>query len=754
MSANVRSPQRRRLLKAGGTLIVSLAIPGTVIESFAQATQAAKPLAPDQLDTWIAIKADGAVTCFFGKMDMGQGVDVAIAQIVAEELDVAFKRVSVVMGDTAFTCNQGGASGSTAVQLGGIALRNAAAEARRVLVEKAAQKFGVAVDRLSVTDGVVSDGAHKASYGELLGGQHFNVQLEWNKLFGNPLAVKGKAQPKDPSQYKIVGQSFERFDVPGKVFGTTAYVTDVKVPGMLHGRTIRPPQAGATIASVDESSIRSIPGARIVREKEFIGVVAETEWDAIRAAQALKVSWSAPQAPFPPMGEIYAHIRNASVTKREAPVDVGDVERALQAAARTFAAEYEWPFQSHSSMGPACAVADIRASGVSTVWTGSQKPHHVQMGTARLCGVPIDRLRAIWVPGPGSYGRNDAGDCAHDAALMSKLTGKPVRLQYMRYEGTGWDPKSPACVFRGRAGIDANGNVVAYDFHAKGFSRQDMVQTEANPAHCLAGMNTGVALAPNPIFGVPSESYGFMHKRLWWETIPPLLERSSPLRTAHLRDPVGMEIHFASEQFIDELAYATGRDPVEFRLGHLREMRHRAAVKVAAAKAGWEPRTAPRKRAKGDILYGQGIGFVTRNGTIVAIVADVEVNRKTGRVWVARYSVAHDCGLIVNPRGLELTLEGNLMQATSRTLYEQVQFAPDKVTSVDWTGYPIAEIADTPGEVRIALIDRPHERPTGAGEATMRCVSSALANAIYDATGIRYRRAPLTAERILAGLKT
>jgi CO/xanthine dehydrogenase Mo-binding subunit len=266
-------------------------------------------------------------------------------------------------------------------------------------------------------------------------------------------------------------------------------------------------------------------------------------------------------------------------------------------------------------------------------------------------------------------------------------------------------------------------------------------------------MNTGLALAPNLIFGTPSESYGFAHKRLWWETIPPLLDRSSPLRTAHLRDPVGMEIHFASEQFIDELAYATGRDPVEFRLAHLTQMRHRAAVKVAAAKAGWELRTAARKRARGDILYGQGIGFVTRNGTIVSVVADVEVNRKTGRVWAARYTVAHDCGLVVNPRGLELTLEGNLVQATSRTLYEEVQFERDKVTSVDWAGYPIVEMADTPGEVRFALINRPEERPTGAGEATMRCVSSALANAIYDATGVRYRRAPLTPERILAGLK-
>jgi CO/xanthine dehydrogenase Mo-binding subunit len=747
------SLSRRQFLKTGGSLVVSLAIPAAVLDATAQQTQAAKPLAPDQLDTWIAIKADGNVTCFFGKMDMGQGVDVAVAQMVAEELDVDFKRISVVMGDTAFTCNQGGASGSTAIQFGGIALRNAAAEARRVLVEKAAQQWNVSTDRLSVTDGVVSDGTRKVSFGELLGGKHFNVQLEWNKLFGNPLAVKGKAQPKKPSEYKIVGLSVDRSDVPGKVYGTREYATDIRVPGMLHARMIRPPQAGSTIATIDESSIRDIPGARVVREKEFLGVVANTEWDAIRAAQALKVSWTPIKAPFPSMDEIYTHIRRGSVTKREAPVDQGNVEEALKRAHRVIEAEYEWPFQSHSSMGPACAVADIRTSGISTVWTGSQKPHHVQMGTARLCGIPIDRMRAIWVPGPGSYGRNDAGDCAHEAALLSKLTGRPVRLQYMRYEGTGWDPKSPACVFRARAGIDTNGNVIAYDFHAKGFSRQDMVQTEADPAHCLAGMNTGVALKPNLIFGVPSESYGFNAKRLWWETIPPLLDRSSPLRTAHLRDPVGMEIHFASEQFLDEMAYATGTDPVAFRLKHLTQLRHIAAVKVAAARAGWEARTAPRKRLTGDTYSGQGIGFITRNGTIVSVVADVEVNRKTGRVWVKKYTVAHDCGLVVNPHGLELCLEGNLMQATSRLLYEEVQFERDKVTSVDWAGYPICEMQDTPGAVEIAIIDRPEAPPTGAGEATMRCVSSAVANAIYDATGVRFRRAPLTPERIRAGLK-
>ena len=460
---------RRSLFKGSGALVVSFAIPGGLAE--AEIGSAVKPpLAPDQLDSWLAIKTDGDVVAYFGKMDMGQGVDVAIAQIVSEELDVPLERVGVVMGDTAWTVNQGGASGSTGVQKGGIALRNAAAETRRVLFEMAAQRLGVPAGRLEVTDGIVSvsnDPARKVSYGELIGGRYFDLPMKWNGKLGNDLVAEGQAKPKPPAAYKIVGQSPPRFDVPAKVFGALDYVTDIKVPGMLHGRMLRPPVAGAVPIAVDEGSVRDIPGVRVVHEKGFLGVVAEREWDAVQAAERLKVTWSEAPSPFPEMAALYDHIRAAPVVKREVPVANGEIDLAFAGAARVVEAEYQWPFQSHASMGPACAVVDARLDG-ATLWTGSQKPHFARDGVARALGLPQDKVHGIWVPGPGSYGRNDAGDAGIDAALLSKAVRRPVRVQGMRYEGHGWDPKGPASIHRARAAVDLDGAVVGYVFESKG----------------------------------------------------------------------------------------------------------------------------------------------------------------------------------------------------------------------------------------------------------------------------------------------
>src|SRR5437879_3761504 len=411
---------RRDLLKAGGALVVSFAIPGAARRAFGQAAAAAKPLLlPDELDSWIAVTPDGSVTAFFGKMDMGQGVDVAIAQIVADELDVAFDRVSVVMGDTAFTCNQGGASGSTGVQRGGLTLRHAAAEARRLLLERASAKLGVPADRLVVRDGVVSvagDAQRRVSYADLIGGRYFHHKLEWNKQYGNPLLAKGQAAVKNASEYRVVGRSIPQKIVAEKVYGRLQYVTEVKVEGMLHARVLRPPSAGCGPTALDASSIDGIPGARVVQGQDVVAVVAQSERDAVRAARELKVTWAPPCTPFPEMAKLHDHIRQAKSIGGQVPIDKGDVEAALKSAHRIVEAEYEWPFQSHASMGPACAVADVRADGV-TVWTGSQKPHFVQTGVARLLDVPPEKVRAIWVAGPGPYGRNDARAPAPTGAL-------------------------------------------------------------------------------------------------------------------------------------------------------------------------------------------------------------------------------------------------------------------------------------------------------------------------------------------------
>ena len=741
---------RRDLLKGAGALVVSFTLPGAIPSALGQSEKPA--LLPDELDSWIAVQADGRVTAFFGKMDMGQGVDVAIGQIVAEELDVAFERVTVVMGDTAFTCNQGGASGSTGVQRGGATLRFAAAEARRLLLARAADKLGVPVDQLRVRNGVVFDTAEPqktVGYGALIGGQHFHHKLEWNKQYGNPLLAKGQATPKDPSEYKVVGRSIPQAVIKDKVHGRLTYVTDVKVDGMLHARVLRPPTAGCGPLAVDEASIAGIP-ARVVREKELIAVIAEREWDAVRAARARKVSWTPPCTPFPAMESLHDHIRQAKGIGAQTPVDRGDVTAALASAHRVVEAEYEWPLQSHASMGPACAVADVRADR-ATLWTGSQKPHYGRAGIAKLVGLPPEKVRAIWVPGPGSYGRNDAGDAAHDAALLSKLTGRPVRVQYMRPDGTAWDPKGPAAVYRGRAGLDAQGTVVAYDFFGKGFTRQDVATTEQDPKDTLAGQLTGYAPKPTILFQVPSETYDFANKRCGWECIAPLLDRVSPLRTGHLRDPLGPETHFASESFIDEIAHAAGEDPVAFRLKYVKDPRHAAVIKAAADKARWTGQPNPR-RGQGPVMTGRGFSYTERNGTVVAVVADVEVDRRTGRVWARRFTVAHDCGLIVNPKGLELVIEGNVVQAVSRTLFEEVRFDRDQVLSVDWATYPILEMQDAPEQIDIVLLNRPDLPAAGAGEPSTRTVPAAIANAIFDATGVRLRRVPLTPERVKVAL--
>jgi CO/xanthine dehydrogenase Mo-binding subunit len=749
---------RRSVLLGGGALVVSVgaAVSLETVLSIGKAyAQGAKPpLTPDQLSSYIAVNADGSVAAYFGKMDMGHGLHVAIGQIVAEELDVPFKSVKVIMADTAVTVNQGGASGSTGIQLGGKQMRMAAAEARRVMVEMAAGLLSVPADKLTVNDGVVSAGDDKSkriSYAEMLGGKYFNVQLDWNKKMGNDLYAPGKAQPKKPSEHKIVGQPIKREDVAPRVFCQEDYCTDVKLPGMVHGRMIRPAVAGSVPVKVDEASVKDIPGAKVVWDKGFLGVVADKEWDAIQAANKLKVEWSQAQPPFPEQASLYDHIRETEPRKRQVEKENGNVDEAFKAAAKVIEAEYEWPFQSHASMGPACALVEIKDGNV-TCWSGSQKTHFVQEGLALTLGVPLDKVHVIWAMGPGSYGRNDADDCAGDAAVLAKAVGKPVRLQYMRDQGTGWDPKGPASIHKARAALDAQGKVIAYEFNSKGFSRVDVNTNGGKPHDTLTGQTLGVALKSGDGFGVPAESYAFDNKQLSWETIPPLLDRSSPLRSAHLRDPVGPQIHFASESFIDEVAAAVNADPIEFRLRHIKEPRDVAVIKAAAEKAKWDTRPSPRRGLSGNKVSGRGIAYAQRNGTRVAVIAEVDIDRSTGKIWARKFTVAHDCGQIINPDGLVKCIEGNIVQGVSRTLWEEVTFDRKTVTSVDWISYPILDITETPGEVDVVLINHPELPPTGAGEPSIRPVAAAIANAIFDATGVRIRRVPFSPERVKAAL--
>ena len=752
------SLSRRSVLLGGGSLVVSIGAGvtlDTVLSIHRACAQGYKPpLVPDQLSSYIAVNADGSVSAYFGKMDMGHGLHVAIGQIVAEELDVPFKSVRVLMGDTATSVNQGGASGSTGIQLGGKQMRMAAAEARRVLVEMAAEALSTPADRLKVNDGVVSaadDTAKHVSYAQMIGGQYFNVQLNWNKEYGNALYAPGKAQPKPPSEHKIVGQPIKREDVAPKVFCQEDFCTDVKLPGMVHGRMIRPPVAGSVPVKVDERAIKDIPGAKVVWDNAFLGVVADKEWDVIRAAEKLEVEWSVQQPPFPEQASLYDHIRKATVRKRVVEQQNGDVDEAFRSAAKVIEAEYEWPFQSHASMGPACAVVEINDGHVSC-WSGTQKSHFVQNGLAATLEVPLDKVHVIFKAGPGSYGRNDADDCAMDAAVLARAVGRPVRLQYMRDQGTGWDPKGPASTHKARAGLNASGELIAYEFTSKAFSRVDVDTNGGKPQDTLAGQTLGVALKSGDGFGVPAESYAVANKRLSWETISPLLDRASPLRSSHLRDPVGPQIHFASESFIDEVAAAVNADPIEFRLRHIKEPRDVAVIKSAAEKAKWDARPSPRRDQTGIKVSGRGIAYAQRNGTRIAIIAEVDIDRSTGKIFARKFTVAHDCGQIINPDGLVKCIEGNIVQGVSRTLWEEVTFDRKAVTSVDWITYPILDITETPGQVDVVLINHPEIPASGAGEPSIRPVAAAIANAIFDATGVRIRRVPFSPERVKAAL--
>jgi len=758
--------QRRTVLKGAGALVVSVALPKSVTTALAadaSNTAILRPLSPGQLDTYLSIAEDGVVTAFFGKMDMGQGVDISIAQIVADELDVEHERVRVVMGDTALTVNQGGASGSSGIERGGVPLRNAAAEARRILTELGAEHLGVSPDRVATEDGAVylrSDPGRSVGYEALIGGQHFDVTLSWNGRYGNALNATGLAEPKSPADYKVVGQPFRRRDLPEIVLGTREYIVDVKVPGMLHGRVIRPPAAGSVPLAVNEDSVSAIPGVQIVREGDYLSIVAAREWDAIRAAQQLEVDWSDSPASFPEMSDLYEYIRTAPVVRESAgggraadvPPDVEGFETALAQAEYVLEGEYEFPFQSHASMAPACAVCDVHDDS-ATLWTGSQKPHYAAQGVARLLGLPTENVRGIWVLGPGSYGRNDAGDCAMDAALMSRAVGRPVRVQGMRHEGHAWDPKAPASIHHVRAGLDRDGDVIAYSFRSKGFSAGDTESNESNPSHTYAGMLTGWPNASVQRFSTPGDRYEFPNKLRYWQTIAPLMETASPLRTAHLRDPLGPQMHFASESFMDEMALAARADPVEFRLRYLSEGRDADVLKAAAERYDWQPRPAgPQAGPRDGVLTGRGVAYTRRNSSVVAVIAEVDVNVATGRVWPRKFVVASDQGIVVNPLWLRRTLEGNVIHATSRALYEEVRFSKDRVTSVDWLSYPILEMNDAPEEIEIVIVDRPELPPYGAGEPSTRTITPAIANAIFDATGARLRRAPFTPERVLDAL--
>ncbi len=734
---------RREFITGSGVLIVGFSLVGPMPAARAQAVGApVKALATDEVDAFLAIGKDGIVTVYTGKVDLGTGVGTALPQIVAEELDVPFERIRLIEGDTALTPDQGITWGSLTIQVAGVQLRQAAATARKALLDMAAQRIGVPASDLEVTDGSVhakSDATKNVSYGQLIGDAEFHLKVE-------------KSAPlKDPARYTIVGTSVPRRDIPAKVTGQFTFMHDFRVLGMMHGRVVRPPAIGATLLSVDESSVSDIKGlVKVVRIGNFLGVVAETEWAAIKAAQKLQVTWSTWEG-LPEMTMLFDHVRQTPIVKDEVTQDIGDATAALAGAAKRLAATYEFAIHLHGSIGPSCAIAYFR-NGRLTAWSSTQAPHWMQRELATMLGITPDDIRVVYVEGAGCYGRNGQEDALADAAVLSREVGRPVRVQWMRHDEHGWEPKGPPTLVDISGGLDAAGNIVAWlsEFRIPRIT----AITDGVPllAATLAGLpGKKDAINPGNIFQDSAVGYAFPNAHVVVHRL-----ETTPFRPSWIRSPGRMQNTYANEVFMDELAAAAGADSVEFRLRHLKDPRGGAVLRAAAARAGWIPRPAPRPGA-GAVSSGSGRGVAyvkyENTRTYVVAVAEVEADRQSGQVRVTRVVVAHDCGLIINPDGVRAQIEGGVIQTVSRTLKEELKWDRSHVTSVDWATYPILTFPEVP-KVEIELINRPTEPPWGVGEPAAAVIPCAISNAVYDAIGVRLRTIPFTPERVKAASRS
>jgi nicotinate dehydrogenase subunit B len=699
----------------------------------------------DGPDIFIAIGTDGGVVAFNGHVDLGTGIGTALAQIVAEELDVPLDRVSLVLGHTAQVPDQGPTIASETIQVTAVPLRLAAATARHFLLRRAAERLGVPPDGLTLEDGTIRGPGDNAQlgFGELIVGHSFRVALD------------AAAALKPSSAYRLVGQPVPRRDIPAKATGSFVYVHDVRVAGMLHGRVVCPPYAGrdsgdfvgTSLIAVDESSIADVPGVvAVVVIGDFVGVVAEREEQAVQAAQRLKISWRA-HPDLPDLDRPQTALRTRPSTPRVLH-ESGDVDAAIAGAATGMNRSYAWPYQMHASIGPSCAVADYRAEGL-VVWSGTQNPLALARDLALLLDLPESRIEVVRHEAAGCYGRNCADDVSADAALLSRACGRPVRVQLSREQEHAWEPKGAAQVMDVAGGLDASGHVVGYDFTTR---------YPSNGAPTLALLLTGI-VAPVPLVlqmgdrtAVPPYAYDTM--RVTVHDMAPIV------RASWLRGVSALPNSFAHESWIDECAIQAGVDPIAYRLRYLRDARAAELVQAVAERAKWVPHTAPFSHGgDGDVLYGRGFAYAVYvhgkfPGTAAAWsawVADVAVNRQTGEVAVTKVIVGQDTGQMINPDGVRHQIHGNVIQSTSRALTEQVRFDRTEVVSREWGGYPILTFPEIP-VIDVVLMPRPNDPPLGAGESASVPSAAAIANAIFDATGVRMREPPFTPERMKAAL--
>ncbi len=695
-------------------------------------------------ETFIKITADGAITAYNGHVDLGTGIRTALGQVVAEELDVSFARVIVVLGDTSQAPNQGATIASETIQITAVPLRKAAAQARQFLFARAAEHLDLAGEELSVEDGLIHGKDNRSvSYGELIADDTIRLEL------ADEVAVKAV------NSYSIVGQSVPRVDLPAKATGELVYVHDVRVPGMLHGRVVRPPYAGVdsgafvgtSLVSVDEASVRDIAGlVAVVRIGDFVGVVAEREENAIKAAQRLKLSWK-PVPTLPDLADLETALRANPSTPRIL-IDKGDVEAALAGAAKPFQRTYTWPYQMHGSIGPSCAVADYQ-DGAVRVWSGTQNPHLLRTDLAKLTDRPEASIEVIRLEAAGCYGRNCADDVTADAVLLSRAVGRPVRVQLTREQEHVWEPKGTAQLIDIKGGLNADGSVAGYDLATR---------YPSNAAPTLALLLTG-KIAPQADVSQMGDRtaippYDYDHMRVVAHDMPPIV------RAAWLRGVSALPNTFAHESYIDELADEAGVDPIEYRLRYLKDQRAVDLVNAVAERAGWQKRPVrQQKTAEHDIVRGRGFAYALYvhskfpgyGAAWSAWIADVAVNTATGDVSVTRVVAGQDSGLMINPDGVRHQIHGNVIQSTSRALMEEVSFDRGTVVAREWGAYPIIQFPDIP-KIDVLMLPRQDQPPLGVGESASVPSAAAIANAIFDATGVWFRELPFTPERILRGL--
>jgi nicotinate dehydrogenase subunit B len=755
---------RRDFLKTSGALIVGFSASYSVLHAQGGGPSPGSP-SLDQIDSWIAIAADGSVSAYSGKEELGQGISTAQTQLVAEELCVPMQRVKLIYCDTAMTPDQAHTSGSQShpANFNRSNLAQAGATAREALLKLASERLAVPVSQLVAADGIISvknNPSKKISYGDLLGGKKFNLALDKN------------AKRKPPSQWTVLGQPVMRPDLPALVSGQFEFVHNIRLPGMLHGKVVRPPAVGATVIAVDQDSVKDMPGVvKVVVRKNFVGIVAEKPWQAIQAAAKLKVDWT-PGAGLPSHADFYQHVRNQKPTRDTLLVDSKDVEQRLAESATVLNATYHHPYQMHGSVGSSCAVADVQGDQ-ATIYSPTQAVWYQRNTAAMILGLKPERLHVIYRPGSGCYGLNGADTVTYDAALLSQAVGKPVRVQLSRKDEMAWENFGNAYVIEQRAGLDTQGNILAWR-HESWSPTLGNRPGPGTPGNVITGLLVGFepeplvprSPAPDPRSynngsnGVPSYVAGridganrgtgtIKSERVLLHSV------QSPFWTGPLRSPARIQNTFAHECFMDELACRVKADPLEYRLRHLNDPRLADVVKAAAKAAKWDARPSPKSDVrKTGIVTGRGIACVLYEGDngYSAMVAEVEVNQDDGKIAVKHLVVATDCGPISNPDGLRNQIEGGALQGISRALMEEVTWDDQKVTSFDWTTYHSLPLGFEIPKIESVLLNRPDQEATGAGELSITLVPAAIGNAIFDATGARIRQVPFTPERVKAAL--